>query len=225
MMYGQQYGYFPSMTFMPGGGGIDGGAYCWPVHLRKILDGNQKVFYCPAQDPKCEWTRDAPGAVLLAQLTETKYGYERGERLILSGWYNTTTPIGTGTFFSYGINHMGYGENAPRGTGTFLFGMGFPTRAIKMTSVRSPSQFIVLADSAADGANDPEIAPTRVLLNGLVNLGIGAPHRGGANILFCDGHVQWYLKKDVIISDGDPVPAEEPTQRMWNADNLPYRRP
>jgi prepilin-type processing-associated H-X9-DG protein len=45
-------------------------------------------------------------------------------------------------------------------------------------------------------------------------------HRGGANVLFCDGHVQWFLKRDLVI--GWPViPQESAKQRMWNMDSQP----
>src|SRR3954468_8527732 len=47
-MYTQQYGSFPNAQLVDIG--IAGNAQCWPVRLRKMLQGNQRVFYCPAQD-------------------------------------------------------------------------------------------------------------------------------------------------------------------------------
>jgi len=50
----------------------------------------------------------------------------------------------------------------------------------------------------------------------------GSIHRGGANVLFCDGHVQWFLKRDLVVRW--PVIAEEGAkQRMWNIDNRPAK--
>src|SRR2546429_79641 len=69
-MYTQQYGYFPGDQII-GVDGSAGSAYSWPVRLRKFLQGNQRVFYCPAEDPRCQWRDDAPGTVLRANDTLT----------------------------------------------------------------------------------------------------------------------------------------------------------
>src|SRR5882672_4031155 len=69
-MYTGQYRYFPEANFIAG----SEIAECWPVRLRKILGGNQKVFYCPAQDPKCQWKPDAAGSIQLAQEIHTNFG-------------------------------------------------------------------------------------------------------------------------------------------------------
>jgi prepilin-type processing-associated H-X9-DG protein len=43
-------------------------------------------------------------------------------------------------------------------------------------------------------------------------------HRGGANILFCDGHVQWFAQKELInVNRNTPEGAQ--MNRMWNRDN------
>src|SRR4051812_10696003 len=57
-MFTQQSGVFPSVSLIDTGAA--GAAACWPVRLRKMLNGNQQVFYCPAQDPQCQWKDDAP---------------------------------------------------------------------------------------------------------------------------------------------------------------------
>ena len=46
----------------------------------------------------------------------------------------------------------------------------------------------------------------------------GAVHEGGANVLFCDGHVEWYLQKDLIDVHRDNPKSREMT-RMWNNDH------
>jgi prepilin-type N-terminal cleavage/methylation domain-containing protein len=67
--YTQQYGVSPIQEFgFPDVGSWGAG---WPAQLRKPLGGSQKVFYCPAQDPKCEWKPDAPGPVVLAGAIHT----------------------------------------------------------------------------------------------------------------------------------------------------------
>src|SRR4051812_35757382 len=75
-------------------------AVVWPPRLRKLLRGNRKVFYCPAQDSRFEWKQDAPGVVKLAQAQHIGFGYEVGERLLLT----EGDGILGGVPFCYGLN-------------------------------------------------------------------------------------------------------------------------
>src|SRR5688572_18530724 len=143
-MYTQQYRYFPTASLtVPG---IGNTAYCWPVRLRKFLKGNQGVFYCPSQDERCQWKPDAPGPVVYATAEATSFGYEVGERYL----------FGVGTYFSYAANGVGSGG-----------GPGFPGRGMsgdnhnlvdssatrgarRVSSVKSTSEFLLIADTGAD---------------------------------------------------------------------------
>jgi len=88
-----------------------------------------------------------------------------------------------------------------------------------MTMVKRASDFIMIGDSAGDAYGDFVIAPNRYFPSDEV---IGNIHRGGLNVLFADGHVQWYLQKDLIVPT--PVAAEDAAkQRLWNTDNEPAR--
>ncbi len=228
-MYTGQYGYFPEAMFSSPKGGSGGGIVeCWPVRLRNCLNGNQKVFYCPAQDLRCQWTPDAPGAVEFAQEVHTRFGYKLGERLLMNGWGVGTD---TGTWFSYGCNGVGAwggpGFPFPRGMGDPLYlgvNTGSITRAVegarKVTSVRSPAEFIIMADSTANGLNDFQILPNRNSIAPDIENMVGDIHRGGANILFCDGHVEWHLRNDVTTIF-PAAPDDAAKQRLWNADNQP----
>ena len=219
-MYTGQDRFFPNAGIQVDNGEV---AYCWPVRLRKMLNGNQRVFYCPAQDPKWEWKLEAAGAVQFAQDIHTNFGYEIGERLLLTGLGN-----GSGTWFSYGINPGGAFGLPPnqrkRGVGSVFYGAPLTPPfsksgvVLRATSVKSPSEFILMGDATVDGDRDPEIA-TFDTTPGQDSL-VGNPHRGGANILFLDGHVQWYLQQD-LLTKYPPVPEEAAKQRMWNADNEP----
>src|SRR4051812_20005870 len=152
-IYTQESGFFPGDVLDTGTGKH---AYCWPVRLRKLLQGNQKVFYCPAQDTRCKWTEDAPGPVVLANDAASNFGYEKGERLLLE----------IGTYFSYGYNAVG----SMGGGGVVLRGMDedrhslvdpadFRSGAKKTTAVKAAAEFIIVADTAADAFSDFEIAP------------------------------------------------------------------
>jgi len=214
-MYTQQYGYFPGASLI-----CDLGlAECWPVRLRKFLNGNQQVFYCPARDPDCQWRPDAPGPVEYADAYETNFGYELGERLLMY----------RGMFFSYGFQGAGApgGPGFPkeRGPGGFLYfkpsltptPVGLPR---KVTQVRSPSELILIADVNANAIDDYGLKAYQLGVSPNPNQAAADIHRGGANVLFCDGHVQWYLQRDLFLT-WLPIPEEAAKQRMWNVDNQP----
>ena len=224
-MYTGQYRFFPA-AFVA----VDKEmAACWPVRLRKILGGNQKVFYCPAQDARCEWKANAAGAVQFATEMHTNFGYEIGERLLLSG-----QGTGNGAWFSYGLNILGAhaaiggptGEDylIPRGVGAVHYSGGLVAvdnqiGVLRATAVRRQSEFILMGDAKVDGDRDTEISP----FAGAPDEGfVGDVHRGGANILFLDGHVQWYLRSELTVKYR-PIAEEAVKQRMWNADNQPSR--
>jgi prepilin-type N-terminal cleavage/methylation domain-containing protein/prepilin-type processing-associated H-X9-DG protein len=223
-IYTGQHRFFPTTSILLPNGDF---VICWPAMLRKLLNGNQKVFYCPAQDAACEWKADAPGAVRLAQAEHTDFGFEVDERLLLNG-----VGRGAGTWFSYGINWGGaYGVpryQRIRGTGVVFYSNALTPSfkavlspfLLRATSVKSPAEFILIADSTAKGYRDTEIEPNDPSLNLPNDQIIGNVHRGGANVLFLDGHVQCYLRKDVMTKY-PPVPEEAAKQRMWNSDNEP----
>jgi prepilin-type processing-associated H-X9-DG protein/prepilin-type N-terminal cleavage/methylation domain-containing protein len=203
-LYTQQYGYYPGGHIRPGS------FYAWPVRLRPFLGGDRRVFYCPSQDERCRWTDDAPGPVDRASAYFVRIGYEPGERLI--GWY---------TYFSYGYNSWGSRGDPyfyARGLGDVVDPSLRGTQAgqspeLKASRVRMPAEMIAIADSTADGRNDALIKPQGA------NLKPGRIHGGGANVLFCDGHVQWHPQKDLTLPDGadESYPSRA---RVWNYDYL-----
>lgn len=207
-MYTQDYNYFPVVHLNDYVRSFY--AEAWPVRLRKLLGGNQKVFYCPAQDPRCQWKADAPGEVALADERAARMGYELGERLLIWNFDG-------GMYFSYGYNEVG--ERESNGTMFDIYYISDPYPYLerhvhRANMVKSPSEFILMADTAGDGSWSFEIQ---------AGFQAGRPsfgrlHRGGANVLFFDGHVQWYLQKDLIVKY-PKIPQEAARQRMWNIDN------
>ena len=89
----------------------------------------------------------------------------------------------------------------------------------KASAVKAASNFITIADTTADSGNDFGIVPQVAGVAG-ARMTIGDVHRGGANVLFLDGHVQWHMQSDLTIQ-WPPVPDEAKKQRMWNWDNQP----
>ncbi len=225
-VYTQEYKYFPVAQFDCFVGTDLAWGEAWPVRLRKLLGGNRRVFYCPAQESRCQWTSDAPGAKVFADEVHTRLGYELGERLLINSGAK-----GTGSWFSYGCNIFGSG--GARGTRGFTYKQPLtlpltpdvmPGVVRQAMAVKRPSEFIVMADTTATGEYDFQVTPDNTSLGPGDEDIIATIHGGGANVLFFDGHVQWYLQKDIKIGTRPLLPQEAPKQRLWNADNEPARQ-
>jgi len=134
-------------------------------------------------------------------------------------------------YFSYGCNisgitaaYISFQPPTGRAMGwhnlTLTQGWSPDFRCRQVTSVKSPSEFMIMADTAADAVYDFAVLPTdsQQSLNWRITTIPGKVHRGGANVCL-RWHVQWYLQKDLVCKD-PPVLEELSKQRMWNADNL-----
>ena len=92
-------------------------------------------------------------------------------------------------------------------------------RQLKASKVRLPAQTIAIADSTADGWTDFWISP----IPGAQGAPPGSVHRDGANVLFCDGHVQWYAQKELVRPAAFDSPQIylrwQAMERMWNYDH------
>lgn len=217
-MYTQQYGYYP--------GGEAAGFAIWPPRVRTFLGGESGVFYCPAQDERCQWKRDGPTTAGRAGAVHTIWGYYEGEPVLAVH----------GSFFSYGYNVWGTGSNGGllmgAGSSNMHLGLGeFVTRdpnnsgrhrELRANRVRVPEEMIAIADATVDGGWDYAIQPRIEGFNILpAPPAPGTVHRGGANVLFCDGHVTWYPQKHLILSKAS-AESEERIRRMWNNDHDPH---
>jgi prepilin-type processing-associated H-X9-DG protein len=47
----------------------------------------------------------------------------------------------------------------------------------------------------------------------------GKLHNNGSNVLFCDGHVQWYSQRDLTTVDA--TTQGQQMARLWNNNNQP----
>ena len=218
IMYTQQYRYYPGTWFVDVLSSTPttttvAYAAAWPVRLRLFLGQSKDVFYCPSQDERCRWTDSGPLPLNRASGRFATSGYEPGEPLL-----HYSGP------FSYGYNGTGAGDGwmdsgPSKGLGlvsgvtprdpTALQGWWGELPASR---VRAPADMIAIADSDADGKADFYIIPYSETLRP------GRIHAGGANVLFCDGHVTWYRQEDLVI---DPARdrSQWPKMRMWNNDN------
>jgi prepilin-type processing-associated H-X9-DG protein/prepilin-type N-terminal cleavage/methylation domain-containing protein len=224
-MYTQTYGYYPSAAAVTPS---DPDMYwIWPTRLRTMIGGDQSVFYCPSQDEQCRWPLPAEVAgsdpAPRATAIHSGFGYDLGEPLLLCG---------TARYFSYGYNQWGAAGNSGsiregthRGLG-FLVNLRVPTDdfgELRASKVKSPADMIAIGDTTVDGNWDFVIDPA----TGAESRWPGNIHNGGANILFCDGHVTWntqeYLTPYRPIPDGGLGPGGRHRQVIiWNNSNEVY---
>jgi prepilin-type processing-associated H-X9-DG protein len=201
-LYTQQTGvYPPGFAF----GGFHGhGVAAWPTELRMYMNGQRQPFRCPERDERFEWSANPINAVGPAPAEFGVYGYALGEPLLDSEF----TP------FSYGYNQ--FGGDGPNGL-SFDFGpvpnpMTLHWLLVKTSQVRAPEDMIAFTDSSgldfATGTNDFYLYPFQ---DGAYSLP-GAVHFGGPNVLFCDGHVEWYSLNDITI----PPHADWSSTRIQN---------
>jgi len=216
VMYTQQFGYYPACIGRVQGNGI--GAMIWPTRLRLFLR-NQKVFCCPTRPEEFEWKEIAVAMppYLPAPASLSGFGYKPGEPMLFLPRLDPSTHLLDPSThrFSYGYNILG----STHWFGSAGRGLGYITSEpndvglepeLKASRVRDASHMIAIADSLADH-QDYFIGPEGEF---------GRNHDGGANVLFCDGHVQWYAPHDLQIHyDGEPH--ELSNSRMWNRDNQP----
>jgi prepilin-type processing-associated H-X9-DG protein/prepilin-type N-terminal cleavage/methylation domain-containing protein len=205
-MYVQQYRFYP-------GGRLEGftEAAVWPVRLRPLLGGGRDVFHCPSRDDRFRWSDSGPEPVVQARDRFLAVGYEPGEPLV--HWQ---------AHFSYGYNSSCTdGVQLP----ALQKGLGIEPRIpnvfqhpscgeMPASRVRRPAEMIAVADSDGNGRTDFKIIPRKSsdVLPGRI-------HGGGANVLFCDGHVAWYRQEDLAIGESTTL-ADVPKIRMWNNDHL-----
>jgi len=204
-MYTQHYRYYPAQEIMPAN---NLRAAIWPTRLRAFVGANRDVFFCPSRDESFRWDDAGPEPVIRASGYFLEMGYEPDEPLIHPQVH-----------FSYGYNCTGDGDvelSSQKGLGAFavIATVTFPFAGeMPASRVRLPADMIAVTDSDGDGRADERIFPERI-----TNLLPGRVHGGGANVLFCDGHVTWYLQDDLVV-DNPQAAHEKPKVRMWNNDH------
>ncbi len=151
---------------------------------------------------------------------------------------------GEGTFLSYGYN--GYGMTTMMDTNSFglgchHFSSGFnpnapqsPAPPVKETEVVSPSEMMAIGDSFFSDSGDVSaiedgghafgrMSGLGTNLNSATleaikyHLGGTGRHRGKANVVFCDGHVESPTLKFLFEDTSDAALSR------WNRDHLPHR--
>jgi len=205
-LYTSQSKYYPGSCILRNGRAIA----VWPARLRQALgltatDASLRVFWCPSREEDLRWQISWGAGAEYASATDAGFGYEPGERLL---------DIGRDSF-SYGYNDWGaarkqgppFGTSMQRGLGGDLIPSIAGMKEMRSSRIRNASEMIALADSTPDHWWDFSIDPNAP------HEYPGDVHNKGANVLFCDGHVQWYAQSALIDCNSE---AKYPNNRLWN---------
>ena len=206
-IYTQQYRYYPGCFSAAGA--------VWPARLRELLGGSRQVFNCPAQDERFYWTSAGTGGLSpMASGPALELGYAPGEPVVTPWSYFTYGYNMWGAGDRVGMTHLGLGWSADLAPGKESSGLVHASRVL------APADMIAIADSTPDGiwdiAIDAPVSPEDGI--GLPRGFPGSIHRGGANVLFCDGHVQWFLQRELVNYSG---PDGAMRRRRWHNDHQP----
>jgi len=159
------------------------------VNARNFWATSQRtVFSCPAVTPRSAWFSGSP-----------IYGIDYGYNELGTGWKDGKLRLGLGfTVEVTGFANGGIGQ--PLGA----------RRYVGQSEVKSPAILIAIGD----GAN--WLLPNNP--DGVLNFTNGtvtAPHSGGANVAFCDGHAAYGKRENWV---GTPKVG----WKQWNNDDQPH---
>lgn len=160
----------------------------WDHRLLPYVFGNRKVFSCPADMTPPGWPPFPPTNSLL---TNYSYGYNA---------------FGTAVQFpnlNLGLGYPGIPEN----------NLTSPILEVNESQIRAPSDMVAVGDlTDFPGVFDVTIKPNSP------SPYAGAPaarHDGGANIVFCDSHIEFAKRTNWIAST-------DLARRRWNSDHEPH---
>lgn len=126
-------------------------------------------------------------------------------------WTKATTVVTNKTPFCYGYNGWGVSDNDSDN-----YGMGAKSEIFVMDA-KVPDLTIAVADSIPDSDKDPEIHFATE------KYWPGDRHDGGSQVLFCDGHVKWFLQSDLAATANGMSAADKNARRSsWNHDGKPH---
>jgi prepilin-type processing-associated H-X9-DG protein/prepilin-type N-terminal cleavage/methylation domain-containing protein len=164
--------------------------YGWPAYLLPYVGSNTAVFRCSSTGPEFEWpTNRSPKG----------YAFP----------FNIDTGMSR---FSYGYNNWAVANAGGYGLG------GAPGSEVPESRVLKPADMIAIGDSDGNGVLDGDIGFHRLpSASGPQPIfPPGSRHKGGANIVFCDGHVEW-------ANQSKWIELRDEVARRWNNDNKPHR--
>lgn len=152
------------------------------------------------------------------------------ESVPASDQYKTNVPNAPAYIFPhYGYNYIGTGfvglslQNLGLGGTPKLVGQTPVYTQMNANAIRIPSDMLCIGDG--DDFVPPEVAgtPPDEFLYFIFpfdvpeygHIGVNSSHNGGANMLYCDMHVRFNLKSDLIAQ-------KDAAMQIWNFDNDPH---
>lgn len=196
--------------------------YVWHSRLRALMSDNSSVFDCPSAPEEFAWVpKIVPGWRPGSGYDRPwpNYGYMKDEVAHMGGSEHT--------FFCYGYNESGNREfsTVQRGLGMHPdpWPGGEDVAEMPESHIVTPGEMIAIGDARADSVDDHSMygRPHVTALGRWP----GERHRRGANVLFCDSHVEWDLRKNWVtaasLNEGGNGMSPF-TQRKWNDDHLPH---
>ncbi|MCS7338771.1 MAG: DUF1559 domain-containing protein [Verrucomicrobiae bacterium] len=199
-LYVNDGGYYPPHAYPPQSGVTSGPPVVvvltdgWPGYLLPHVSGSTAVFHCPSRGPEFGWPTGT-----------SQWGY--------SFPFNIDS---TRTFFSYGYNGFHLRQNRGGNLTANAFGLSpNPHRGLAANQVANPADMIAIGDSDGNGFGDGSISFMRPQVGSAPDFPPGDVHKKGANIAFCDGHVEWH--KQIKWIELTPAAA-----RRWHYDNQPH---
>ena len=167
--------------------------YVWPGRLFSQMGTNRNAFYCPAANVNSAWDQSVNNSLGATD----------------PNGVNDPWGISYTTRFSLGYNDWGL-----RDPGVLpQLGLGGDVNVVgelKDSVVRSPVDMIMLGDSKPDGSFDGNIDPKNPME------WPSNRHDKRTNLMFCEGHAEAALRKDVID------PNNQMWRKRWNNDNDPH---
>jgi prepilin-type processing-associated H-X9-DG protein/prepilin-type N-terminal cleavage/methylation domain-containing protein len=160
--------------------------YIWADLLLPLVASNRLIFNCPSNPEKYRWTNSPMGFFVNVITNGFSYGYNEGGGGIVKG-----NPYSLG---------LGWGGNQ-------LVSM----TPLAESRVMRPANMIAIGDSTSDFYWDISMSPQ----HSFPRLWPGKRHSQGANVAFCDGHVEFF-KQDVLVDENDDM------RRRWNNDHEPH---
>ncbi|HVY71418.1 MAG TPA: prepilin-type N-terminal cleavage/methylation domain-containing protein [Verrucomicrobiae bacterium] len=171
----------------------------WPDLILAYADYNTDLLYCPANPPAArlkDYLHPRPSAQsLVGGFVVGSYGYNL---------------FGTGF-----VPHDWDGQNHTLGLADDGIS-GEPVIFLPSSRVKAPADMIAIGDSQSDGTNDFSLSTTALSSSMLgYQAWPGKRHNRGANMVFCDGHVERARQKKWV--ERSPQ-----ARRRWNNDNEPH---
>jgi prepilin-type processing-associated H-X9-DG protein/prepilin-type N-terminal cleavage/methylation domain-containing protein len=237
-MYTLEEGFYPSVLYQESdyppavkdiGGPVPEPLVLWPTRLLAFVKGQQDVFWCPSAPADTHWDG-------------RKWIVTEAERALNYTWAQGSFAYGYNDWGIFDIRWLGLlpdGYELPQGMALGL-GAYIPKNPnnlsvrhaaeLKASLVKQPSEMIAIGDTTSDGYFDTVFDPTPRDSPSDEETGAneepGNRHSGGANVLFCDGHVQWF-RQPFLMGYLDEYKNQKPTQvnpqaRLFNRDNKPH---